>query len=163
VKKEQRFKTFTFHGTRKDVITAEHIVNHYEVVFTTYDTMKAGVDTCGRKECDDGDIEDVDASVKPLFQVRWHRVVLDECQLMRNEGSERAAAACKLECRSCWLLSGTPIQNKLGEARSYFKFLRYGPMALEDDVAFEPGPDGLPSSKLLSHWNAISLRRVKGT
>ena len=162
VKEEQRFKTFTFHGTEKDGITAEYIADRYEVVFTTYDTLKIGVDTCDRKEGDDGDVEE-DASATPLFQVHWHRVVLDECQLMRNEKTDRAAASCRLESRSRWLLSGTPIQNKLGEARSYFKFLRYRPFALADDVAFQPDPDGRPSSLLLRHWNAISLRRVKGT
>lgn len=58
-----------------------------------------------------------------LFAIRWHRLVLDEGQCIKNAKTLTAHAACALRARCRWCLSGTPIQNSINDLFSYFKFL----------------------------------------
>ncbi len=48
-----------------------------------------------------------------LFQVAWHRVVLDEAQSIKNPHTLVAQAAWGLAADYRWCLSGTPIQNSV--------------------------------------------------
>ena len=63
----------------------------------------------------------------PLFAKSWMRVVIDESQNIKNPASKTAEAACQLQARFRWCLSGTPIQNDLFDLFSLFKFLRLSP------------------------------------
>jgi SNF2 family DNA or RNA helicase len=47
----------------------------------------------------------------PLFRIRWHRVVLDEAQCIKNPRTLAAHAAWSLKAGRRWCLSGTPMQN----------------------------------------------------
>jgi superfamily II DNA or RNA helicase len=53
----------------------------------------------------------------------WHMVVLDEAQNIKNPHAKVAQAACKLNARHRLCLSGTPVENHLGELWSLMKFL----------------------------------------
>jgi len=59
----------------------------------------------------------------PLMDFQWERVVLDECQNIKNGRSITALAAQKLQSRFRWCLSGTPIQNRPSEFMSLFRFV----------------------------------------
>ena len=59
-----------------------------------------------------------------LHRVKWHRVVLDEAQAIKNYESKTSEAICNLEARNRWAISGTPVQNRLEEFYPYFRFLR---------------------------------------
>jgi len=52
----------------------------------------------------------------------WHLVVLDEAQAIKNPGSQVARYAAGLEARQRICLSGTPLENHLGELWSLFHF-----------------------------------------
>jgi len=58
-------------------------------------------------------------------------VILDEAQMIKNPGAKvsQAARALRAECRLC--LSGTPVENHLGELWSLFDFLQPGLLADE--------------------------------
>ncbi|KAJ9533886.1 hypothetical protein QJQ45_026984 [Haematococcus lacustris] len=66
-------------------------------------------------------------SVGPLYRIRWHRVVLDEAQSIKNSRTLAAHAVCRLAARYRWCLSGTPIQNSVDDLQAYFQFLRFRP------------------------------------
>jgi superfamily II DNA or RNA helicase len=53
----------------------------------------------------------------------FHLVVLDEAQNIKNPRSQVAKAACELDARHRLCLSGTPVENHLGELWSLMKFL----------------------------------------
>ncbi|MBI5258287.1 MAG: DEAD/DEAH box helicase [Burkholderiales bacterium] len=56
----------------------------------------------------------------------WHLVILDEAQLVKNAGSRTATAARRLEARHRLCLTGTPMENHLGELWAQFHFLMPG-------------------------------------
>ncbi|MDP3851236.1 MAG: DEAD/DEAH box helicase [Luteolibacter sp.] len=53
----------------------------------------------------------------------FHLAVLDEAQNIKNPHAKVAQAACKLDARHRLCLSGTPVENHLGELWSLMKFL----------------------------------------
>ena len=60
------------------------------------------------------------------LQSPWHLVVLDEAQNIKNASSQAAQAAGQLQTRHRLCLSGTPMENHLGELWSLFHFLMPG-------------------------------------
>ncbi len=56
----------------------------------------------------------------------WHLVVLDEAQMVKNAGSRTATAARRLNARHRLSLTGTPMENHLGELWAQFHFLLPG-------------------------------------
>ena len=60
----------------------------------------------------------------PLHQIYFRRIVLDECQLIKNPFSSTSKAVRGLNGKYRWALSGTPIQNSLEEFYPYFSFLK---------------------------------------
>ena len=56
----------------------------------------------------------------------WHLVVLDEAQNIKNAHSDAAQVASELNTRHRLCLSGTPMENHLGELWSLFHFLMPG-------------------------------------
>jgi len=58
-----------------------------------------------------------------LARIEWHTVVLDEAQFIKNAHSLRAKAAFALSAHYRVALTGTPIENHLGDLWSLFHFL----------------------------------------
>jgi non-specific serine/threonine protein kinase len=56
----------------------------------------------------------------------WDLVILDEAQAIKNPGAKQTRAAKKLSARSRIALTGTPIENRLGDLWSIFDFLDPG-------------------------------------
>ncbi|HEY0181664.1 MAG TPA: DEAD/DEAH box helicase [Rhodopila sp.] len=61
-----------------------------------------------------------------LAQQAWHAVILDEAQSIKNPNAETTRQALRLKARQRLCLSGTPLQNHLGELWSLFDFLAPG-------------------------------------
>jgi len=64
--------------------------------------------------------------IDQLVKTRWHLVVLDEAQAIKNPRAQVSLNACKLKARHRLCLSGTPLENHLGELWSLFRFLMPG-------------------------------------
>lgn len=54
---------------------------------------------------------------------------LVSCSMIKSRSSQTAAAAFSLIGVNRWALSGTPLQNRVGELYSLIRFLRIDPMA----------------------------------
>jgi SNF2 family DNA or RNA helicase len=61
-----------------------------------------------------------------LAEQEWHVVILDEAQSIKNPNAETTRQALRLKARQRLCLSGTPLQNHLGELWSLFDFLAPG-------------------------------------
>jgi len=63
----------------------------------------------------------------PLLQTTaWNLVVLDEAQAIKNPVSKQTRAAKKLSARVRIALTGTPVENRLGDLWSIFDFINPG-------------------------------------
>jgi len=97
-------KVLTLHGTTRKDRFAE--IAAHDVVLTTYPLLTR------------------DHAV--LTAQEWHLLVLDEAQMIKNPAAGATRLVCKLQARQRLCLSGTPLQNHLGELWSLFDFLAPG-------------------------------------
>ncbi|MEM9284193.1 MAG: SNF2-related protein, partial [Verrucomicrobiota bacterium] len=67
-----------------------------------------------------------------LLSKSFHYVVLDEAQMIKNTHSQITRVAFRLDARHRLCLSGTPIENHLGELWSVFQFLMPGFLGSEE-------------------------------
>lgn len=97
--------------------------------------------------------------------VRFDYVILDEAQAIKNESSASAKAARLLNADQRLALSGTPIENHLGELWSLFEFLNPGMLGAASvfKLAQGSGRDLDPDTRaLLAHaLRPFILRRTK--
>ncbi len=61
-----------------------------------------------------------------LRQGRWHLVVLDEAQAIKNPGAQQTRAVKQIQADGRIALTGTPVENRLGDLWSLFDFLNPG-------------------------------------
>ena len=102
-----------------------------------------------------------------LLSVAWHLAVLDEAQAIKNATAKATQLVCKLEARHRLCLTGTPVENHLGELWSQFAFLMPG--LLGDAKRFgrvfrtpiEKRNDGERRGVLASRLKPFLLRRTK--
>ncbi|KAB2895375.1 MAG: DEAD/DEAH box helicase, partial [Burkholderiaceae bacterium] len=64
--------------------------------------------------------------VEALAARPWHLLVLDEAQMVKNAGSRAARALRRLHAPHLLCLTGTPLENHLGELWAQFDFLMPG-------------------------------------
>ena len=57
---------------------------------------------------------------------KWTTICLDEAHIVKNRGAKTSAVAMKLKSRYRVMLTGTPIQNHLGELWNLFQFVNPG-------------------------------------
>ena len=61
-----------------------------------------------------------------LVQISWHRVVLDEAQAIKNPDTRAARAARNLTAEQRLVVTGTPVENHLGDLWSLMAFAQPG-------------------------------------
>jgi hypothetical protein len=59
----------------------------------------------------------------------WFRIILDEAHYIKTRSTSTAKAVFALTSLNKWCLSGTPLQNRVGELYSLVRFLRMDPHA----------------------------------
>ncbi|KAH6974576.1 SNF2 family N-terminal domain-containing protein, partial [Ilyonectria sp. MPI-CAGE-AT-0026] len=104
-----------------------------------------------------------------LFKTKWKRIILDEAHFIRNSESQMSRAICSLESVSRWAVTGTPIQNKLGDLSALLKFLRISPYsekrAFDADISnlWKSGNIDKAVERLKRLSSCLLLRRPKET
>src|SRR6266853_2059533 len=61
-----------------------------------------------------------------IAEVAWRLVVLDEAQAIKNPDAKQTRTAKGLNARARFLITGTPIENRLGDLWSIFDFVNPG-------------------------------------
>jgi non-specific serine/threonine protein kinase len=61
-----------------------------------------------------------------LRDVSWRLVILDEAQAIKNPSTRQAKSAKKLSAQARIVLTGTPVENRIGDLWSLFDFLNPG-------------------------------------
>lgn len=62
-----------------------------------------------------------------LHSVKWDRLILDEAHYIKDRRCNTTRAVFALESSYKWALSGTPLQNRVGELYSLVRFLQITP------------------------------------
>ena len=100
-----------------------------------------------------------------LKDVEFDYVVLDEAQAVKNAGTESAKAVRLLRGKHRLALSGTPVENHLGELWSLFEFLNPGMLGTAGVFKLSGAAGSAPDEqtrKLLAHaLRPFILRRTK--
>ncbi|HYC93152.1 MAG TPA: SNF2-related protein [Thermoanaerobaculia bacterium] len=97
-----QLRVLEHHGTDRD----RNVFDDCDLVLTTYATMRL--------------------DITRLAETEFEYVILDEAQAIKNASSQVAKASRLLRGRHRLALSGTPIENHLGELWSLFEFLNPG-------------------------------------
>ena len=104
------------------------------------------------------------ARLEVLKEIDWTEIILDEAQAIKNPGTKQTRAIKCLHSRHRVAMTGTPIENELGNLWSLFDFLNKGLLGTSDEFRnyvnhLESNPEGY--GKLKSMINPFILRRLK--
>jgi SNF2 family DNA or RNA helicase len=103
---------YVHHGTDRhsgDALT--DAIDAHDVIVTTYGVVRNDIDH--------------------LQDSKFHRVALDEAQKIKNTGAKRTQAIRALSARHRLALTGTPVENRLGELWSIMEFCNPGLLGSE--------------------------------
>jgi superfamily II DNA or RNA helicase len=131
-----------FHGADRHVLAGS--LASYDVLVTTYATLRL--------------------DLPRLREMEFDLVVLDEAQAIKNSASQTAKACRLIRARLRLALTGTPVENHLGELWSLFEFLNPGLLGQLPVLADHAGRTWLPPAALATVARALGpllLRRTK--
>jgi superfamily II DNA or RNA helicase len=122
-------------------------LEQHDLVITTYGTLRQDAER--------------------LSKIQFDTVVLDEAQAIKNPASQSAKAARLLQAPRRLALSGTPVENHLGDLWSIFEFLnpgmlgRVGALREVDTRSAVPAGDAQSVERLARALRPFFLRRTK--
>jgi hypothetical protein len=105
--------------------------------------------------------------IEAMKELPWHMVVLDEAQAIKSPDAKATRAVCQLNTKHRLCLSGTPIENNLGELWSQFAFLMPGLLGDRRGFAkrfrtpIEKNGDDIRRMQLIRRIKPFILRRTK--
>jgi superfamily II DNA or RNA helicase len=138
-------KVLLLHGT--DRLEQFDSLEDYDIVLTTYALVTR-----------DSELH---------LATEYHYLILDEAQAIKNPTTKQAKIVCELRASHKLCLTGTPVENHLGEVWSQFRFLMPG--FFGDQKKFnrvfrnpiEKSSEALPSVALQKRLRPFILRRSK--
>jgi SNF2 family DNA or RNA helicase len=140
-----KLKVVSFHGNQRYARLPD--IEKSDVIVTTYPLIQRDIDE--------------------LEKIRFHGIALDEAQTVKNVATKIAQSVRRLQSSHRFCLTGTPVENHLGELWSQFNFLLPG--MLGDQATFntfirfpiEKEGDQSKRSLLRSRIRPFLLRRTK--
>ncbi len=73
------------------------------------------------------------SEIDRFAEVKWGTILLDEAQAIKNMDTKRSQAVMKLQGDFRLILTGTPLENHLGEMWNLFRFITPGLLGSHDD------------------------------
>jgi SNF2 family DNA or RNA helicase len=104
---------------------------------------------------------------KLFATTRWHRVVLDEAQNIKNPKAAQTRAVLKLQAQHRLALTGTPVENRLTDLWSLFNFVNPGYLDTQArfrkrfELPVQRDNDPVQTATLKRLVEPFILRRVK--
>jgi DNA repair protein RAD16 len=124
---DNKLKVLVYHGTNakcKKMSVKE--LKSYDVIMVSYNSLES----LHRKETKGWSRgEDIIKEASPLHAIHYHRLILDEAHSIKSRNTGVAKACFALTSTYKWCLSGTPVQNRIGEFFSLLRFLEVRPFA----------------------------------
>lgn len=122
-----KLRVLVYHNTNPKVKNLKiKELQGYDVIMISY----SGLESIYRKESKGWKREDVLIKEKSkIHAIHYHRLILDEAHNIKSRTSSCAKACFALSADYKWCLSGTPVQNRIGEFFSLLRFLQIKPFA----------------------------------
>ncbi|KAI9289338.1 SNF2 family N-terminal domain-containing protein [Umbelopsis sp. AD052] len=119
--KENTLKVEVYYGTSRDSSLVSRLQSWNgaapDVLITTYGTVLS-------EWMSDSNTKDLQSG---LYSVDFWRVILDEAHHIKNRLSKTSKACSALSANRRWVVTGTPIQNKLDDLYALVHFLKHEP------------------------------------
>ncbi|KAK9769049.1 hypothetical protein SCAR479_02293 [Seiridium cardinale] len=153
-------KTLVFHGTNSKAkdMTAKQL-REYDVIIMSYNTLESMYRRQEKGFQRKAGLYKVKSAV---HTIKFHRVMLDEAHSIKTRTTMTAKACFALNVEYRWCLTGTPLQNRIGEFFSLIRFLNVSPFASYfckqcpcASLEWSMGDDGR-----CKHCNHVSMRHV---
>lgn len=116
--------TYIYHGASRTINI--HDLKDIDVILTTYSVLESVF----RKQ--NYGFRRKNGLVKEkslLHNIDFYRAILDEAHNIKDRTSNTSRAVNALKTQKRWCLSGTPLQNRIGEMYSLIRFLDINPFA----------------------------------
>ncbi|XWX00340.1 hypothetical protein V2A60_008360 [Cordyceps javanica] len=124
---DSTLKTFVFHGTNvKTKGMQVKDLKKYDVIMMSYNSLES----IYRKQ--ERGFKRKDGLYKEesvIHAINFHRIILDEAHCIKTRTTMTAKACFALKTKYRWCLTGTPLQNRIGEFFSLIRFLNIKPFA----------------------------------
>lgn len=123
--KDGTLKSMVYYGSDKTanlqtLCCEANAANAPNVIITSYGVILSEFNQVAAKNGDRG-------THGGLFSLKYFRVILDEAHHIKNRQSKTAKACYEIDAEHRWVLTGTPIVNRLEDLFSLVRFLRVEP------------------------------------
>jgi len=160
--KKRALKVFIHHGDTRIRNTRDF--RGFDVVLCTYHAImlswprrpKPGKGKRWTKAMTDAWWETAQHTKGVFHRVRFWRVILDECHLIKNSVGATSEACQQLSAVNRWALSGTPIQNSLFDVFPILSFIRHPTAGTKEGFRTLIGPR--PNSPDAAQRVQVALR-----
>ncbi|KAF9549586.1 DNA helicase rad5 [Mortierella hygrophila] len=150
------------------------LITSYGVVLSEYSKLVGARENEQSKSKGVNDLDNIKAQNiwrkgSALFNVDFHRVVLDEAHQIKSRLTKTAKACYALNSVRRWVVTGTPVQNKLEDLFSLVHFLRAEPWSNFSfwrtfiTIPFESKDKDKAMRVVTSVLEPLVLRRTKNT
>ncbi|OGM42836.1 DNA excision repair protein Rad16 [Aspergillus bombycis] len=122
-----QLKVLVYHNSNSKVKSlSEKDLLAYDVIMISY----SGLESIHRKEWKGWNRSDgIVKEDSIIHSIHYHRLILDEAHSIKQRTTSVARACFALKAKYKWCLSGTPVQNRIGEFFSLLRFLEIRPFA----------------------------------
>lgn len=118
-------KVLLYHGAGRSNNVAD--LSDYDVILTSYSVLESVYRKQNygfRRKA--GLVKEESA----LHNIPFYRVILDEAHNIKDRNSNTSKAASELNTQKRWCLTGTPLQNRIGEMYSLIRYMKLDPFHL---------------------------------
>lgn len=122
-----KLKVLVYHNSDSKVKNlSKKDLRKYDVVMISYSSLESIYRKQERGWARSGGVVKEDSVI---HSIHYHRLILDEAHSIKQRTTSVAKACFALEANYKWCLSGTPVQNRIGEFFSLLRFLQVKPFA----------------------------------
>lgn len=123
--KDGTLKSMVYYGSEKAVdlrrlCGVSNRANAPNLIITSYGTVLSEYNQVAESDGNRG-------SSGGIFSLEYFRIILDEAHYIKNRQSKTAKACYELSAKHRWVLTGTPIVNRLEDLFSLVRFLKVEP------------------------------------
>lgn len=166
--RENTLRVEIYHGpARHDLLSN---LNDIDVLIASYNTISydfADLDKANKRNGKEPAMKKRKKS-SPLFEARFHRIILDEAHSIRSSKTRTYRAITSVQADRKFCLTGTPLTNRPDDIQSLFAFLGVEPLGDKDvfrRAVSQPiqAGDEVGLARLRAMMSHITLRRNKST